>query len=99
MSILSSLGLFVLAGLCEIGGGYLVWLWFREGRPLTYGIVGAIILVLYGILPTFHRHNLGVSMPRMVECSSYCRCYGVGVLMACAQTDSTSLEPLFVLWA
>ena len=52
MSLPSSLGLFVIAGLCEIGGGYLVWLWFREGRPLAYGIVGAIILVLYGILPT-----------------------------------------------
>jgi small multidrug resistance family-3 protein len=53
MSIFSSLGLFVLAGLCEIGGGYLVWLWFREGRPLVYGISGAFILILYGILPTF----------------------------------------------
>ena len=52
MSLPISLGLFVVAGLCEIGGGYLVWLWFREGRPLAYGITGAIILVLYGILPT-----------------------------------------------
>ena len=52
MSLLSSLGLFVVAGLCEIGGGYLMWLWFREGGPLAYGIVGAIILLLYGILPT-----------------------------------------------
>ena len=52
MSLPSSLGLFVIAGLCEIGGGYLVWLWLREGRSPTYGIVGAIILVLYGILPT-----------------------------------------------
>lgn len=31
MSLLSSIGLFILAGLCEIGGGYLVWLWLREG--------------------------------------------------------------------
>ena len=52
MSLPSSIGLFILAGLCEIGGGYLVWLWLREGRSPTYGIVGAIILVLYGILPT-----------------------------------------------
>ncbi|MDF0667640.1 MAG: YnfA family protein [Nitrospira sp.] len=53
MSLPISLGLFVLAGLCEIGGGYLVWLWFREGRSLGYGIVGAAILILYGIIPTF----------------------------------------------
>jgi small multidrug resistance family-3 protein len=25
---------FLLAGLCEIGGGYLVWLWLREGKSL-----------------------------------------------------------------
>jgi small multidrug resistance family-3 protein len=59
MSIVHSLGLFVLAGLCEIGGGYLVWLWFREGRPVAYGIVGAAILILYGIIPTFQPANFG----------------------------------------
>ncbi len=46
MSMLFSIGLYVFAGLCEIGGGYLVWLWFREGLPLGYGIGGASILVL-----------------------------------------------------
>ncbi|MEJ7448152.1 hypothetical protein WL543_12315, partial [Staphylococcus epidermidis] len=25
--------IFILAGLCEIGGGYLIWLWLREGQP------------------------------------------------------------------
>ena len=53
MSTLLSIGLYVFAGLCEIGGGYLVWLWFREGRPIGYGIAGAAILILYGIIPTF----------------------------------------------
>jgi len=24
--------LFILAGLAEIGGGYVVWLWLREGK-------------------------------------------------------------------
>ncbi|HWF61390.1 MAG TPA: YnfA family protein [Nitrospira sp.] len=59
MSLAISLGLFVLAGLCEIGGGYLVWLWFREGRPLAYGIIGAAILVLYGIIPTYQAASFG----------------------------------------
>ncbi|WP_059172057.1 YnfA family protein [Bacillus sp. FJAT-27445] len=45
--------LFVIAGLAEIGGGYLVWLWLREGRPLFYGIIGGLILVAYGVIPTF----------------------------------------------
>jgi len=59
MSILLSMGLYVFAGLCEIGGGYLVWLWFREGRPLGYGIAGAAILILYGIIPTFQTAHFG----------------------------------------
>ena len=29
---------FLLAGLCEIGGGYLVWLWLREEKPAQYRI-------------------------------------------------------------
>lgn len=48
-----SIILFILAGLAEIGGGYLVWLWLREGKPLWFGILGGLILVLYGIIPTF----------------------------------------------
>ncbi|WP_245556466.1 YnfA family protein [Deinococcus aquatilis] len=50
--MLASVALFVLAGLAEIGGGYLVWLWLREGRPWWVGLVGGLVLVLYGILPT-----------------------------------------------
>jgi len=43
-------GLFVLAGLCEIGGGHLVWSWLREGRPLAWALLGAVILALYGVV-------------------------------------------------
>jgi small multidrug resistance family-3 protein len=50
--IARSVLLFVLAGLCEIGGGYLVWLWLREGRAVWLGAVGGLILFLYGVLPT-----------------------------------------------
>ncbi len=37
-------GLFVLAGLCEIGGGYLVWGWMREHKPLLWALLGALVL-------------------------------------------------------
>ena len=47
--------LFILAGLAEIGGGYLIWLWLREGKPYWYGIIGSIILIFYGIIPTFQK--------------------------------------------
>ena len=36
--------LFVLAGLCEIGGGYLVWGWMCEHKPLQWALVGGLIL-------------------------------------------------------
>ncbi len=53
--ILYSLFFFLLAGLCEIGGGYLVWLWLRESHSLIFGIFGGFILFLYGIIPTFQK--------------------------------------------
>lgn len=45
--------LFTLAGLAEIGGGWLVWQWLREDRPWPVGLIGAIVLVGYGVIPTF----------------------------------------------
>jgi small multidrug resistance family-3 protein len=36
----------VFAGLLEIGGGYLVWLWLRDGRRWIIGAVGGLILFL-----------------------------------------------------
>src|SRR3990172_1692058 len=49
MEIVKSIGLFVVAGLCEIGGGYLVWQWLREGKSVWMGLIGGVVLVLYGI--------------------------------------------------
>jgi small multidrug resistance family-3 protein len=45
--------LFILAGIFEIGGGYLVWLWVREGKELIFAVFGVIVLFLYGVVPTF----------------------------------------------
>jgi small multidrug resistance family-3 protein len=59
MDIATSLLYFLLAGLCEIGGGYLIWLWLREGRNPWYAVFGAIILFLYGIIPTFQKVSFG----------------------------------------
>jgi small multidrug resistance family-3 protein len=50
-----SLFLFFLAGLCEIGGGYLVWLWLREDYGWMFGAFGGLVLFLYGIIPTFQK--------------------------------------------
>jgi len=54
-----SLALFALAGFCEIGGGYLVWQWWRNGAPWLLGLLGAAVLVLYGIVPTYQPAHFG----------------------------------------
>jgi small multidrug resistance family-3 protein len=51
--IIASLTLFVLAGLAEIGGGYLVWQWIRGHAGLAAGIAGGLILFAYGVIATF----------------------------------------------
>jgi small multidrug resistance family-3 protein len=59
MNIALSLAYFLAAGLCEIGGGYLVWLWLREGKSPWVAALGAVVLVLYGIIPTLQPANFG----------------------------------------
>jgi small multidrug resistance family-3 protein len=43
-------GLFVLAGLCEIGGRYLVRGWMREQKPFLWALLGAGVLAAYGVV-------------------------------------------------
>ncbi len=45
--------IFILAGIAEIGGGYLIWQWLREDRSALLGLLGGIALVLYGIIATW----------------------------------------------
>ncbi|MGH9989834.1 MAG: YnfA family protein [Nitrososphaera sp.] len=57
MYVLKSTLIFILAGICEIGGGYLVWLWVKEGKPGWYAVAGSIVLVLYGFVATLQTQN------------------------------------------
>ncbi|MCL4551089.1 MAG: YnfA family protein [Bacteroidetes bacterium] len=57
MELIKSIIVFILAGFCEIGGGYLVWLWLKEGKPIWYGILGGLILALYGVVATLQTQN------------------------------------------
>lgn len=57
--MVQSLVYFALAGLCEIGGGYLVWLWLREGRGVELALLGWLLLMLYGIVPTLQPAGFG----------------------------------------
>jgi small multidrug resistance family-3 protein len=51
--MLNAIMLFLIAGIAEIGGGYLIWLWLREGKPVYWGLAGGIALALYGVIATF----------------------------------------------
>lgn len=57
--IAGSVALFLLAALLEIGGGYLVWQWLREDAALWVGAAGGLVLVLYGVVPTFQPAHFG----------------------------------------
>lgn len=71
--------LFILAGLAEIGGGYLIWQWIREGKPLSWGIAGGLILALYGVLQHSRPSRLlEECMLHMEVCLSFCPFYGDG---------------------
>ncbi len=59
MLVLKSLLYFVAAGVCEIGGGYLVWLWLRHGKSPWLALAGGAVLFVYGIIPTFQPAEFG----------------------------------------
>src|SRR5690242_11709761 len=59
VAIARSVSLFILAGACEIGGGWLVWKWLRDHRPGWWGLLGGLVLILYGIIPTFQPSHFG----------------------------------------
>jgi small multidrug resistance family-3 protein len=58
-AVARSVALFVVAGLMEIGGGYLAWLWLRERRGFAIGALGGLLLFLYGVVPTLQPAHFG----------------------------------------
>lgn len=53
--VFRSAALFFLAGLAEIGGGYFVWIWLRYEAGIIWGVLGGLVLILYGVIPTFQQ--------------------------------------------
>lgn len=56
VTILQAVSVFCLAALAEIVGGWMVWAAVRgnsEGKkPWWYSLIGSLILVIYGFIPT-----------------------------------------------
>lgn len=59
MEVIKSFFIFIIAGLCEIGGGYLIWQYIKNGKSPLLFLLGALILILYGIIPTLQTTNFG----------------------------------------
>jgi small multidrug resistance family-3 protein len=52
MSVLRSIGLFLVAAVAEIGGAWLVWQGVREHRGVVFAGAGIVALVAYGFVAT-----------------------------------------------
>jgi small multidrug resistance family-3 protein len=57
--MLQSFVYFLIAGLFEIAGGYLVWLWLREAKSIWIGVAGGLLLFLYAVVPTLQPASFG----------------------------------------
>jgi small multidrug resistance family-3 protein len=50
-NVFLALFLFILAGLAEIGGGWLVWQTIRENKDWYLAFIGCFVLIAYGFIP------------------------------------------------
>jgi len=59
VNVLRTLSLFIVAGLCEIGGLYLIWQWVRASKSALWGLSGLIALLVYGLIQTLQVFTFG----------------------------------------
>jgi small multidrug resistance family-3 protein len=57
MGFVKVMAIYFLAGLCEIGGGYFIWIWLKNEKSAVYGVIGAVLLISYGFVATFQPNN------------------------------------------
>ena len=85
--------LFVVAGLCEIGGGYLVWGWMRDHKPLLWALLGALIFAAYGVVAALQPiGEFGRVYAAYGGCSSRWRSLGAWSSTGSGRTAGTSWE-------
>jgi len=59
VNIIRTLSLFIVAGLCEIGGLYLIWQWARTDKSVLWALSGLIALLVYGLMQTLQDFTFG----------------------------------------
>jgi small multidrug resistance family-3 protein len=78
----SPLLFFFIAGLCEIGGGYLVWLWLREDMSWILGVIGGFVCT-YSYFIWYCTYSSTFLLSQNLRClrrSLYCYGSGMGLL-------------------
>lgn len=53
LTVIQAIVVFIAAGCAEISGGWLVWVAVRNSKPWWWAVVGSIVLIAYGFIPTF----------------------------------------------
>jgi drug/metabolite transporter superfamily protein YnfA len=51
-TVAQAMALMLAAGMAEIGGGWLIWKSIRDNKPAWWAVLGSLILVAYGFIPT-----------------------------------------------
>lgn len=59
MLVIKTFVIFFISAILEVGGGYLVWLWLREGKSVWLGFFGGLGLFLYGVVATLQIEGFG----------------------------------------
>jgi hypothetical protein len=49
-ALVKTIGLFVVAAVCEIGGAYLIWLWRNNNKPVWLALGGLLALFGYAFI-------------------------------------------------
>lgn len=83
--VVSSLALFALAGLCEIGGGYLIWQWWRNGANWASEPSARWCCFSMALFQPISRRTSGGSRPPMEEFLLHFQLFGDGVWTASRQ--------------
>jgi small multidrug resistance family-3 protein len=65
LTVLQSGVLFFVAGIGEIGGGWLVWQYMRARKPWWWALLGAVALISYGFVTTLQPEAAGSDFGRI----------------------------------
>lgn len=82
MAIIKSFFFFIIAGLFEIGGGYLVWLWLKQDKRFGTVYLAVVYWLVMAWLQLYKQPALGVYMPHTEVYLLQWRFYGHGKLTA-----------------